>query len=346
MDTRHLVASVYLFARFGATWRMGVTAHSRLSGETVPRAHVEPGESSAQAAVRKCLEETGYRVRLLPPTGHPLPADYPHAQGGQAAESAGTAPWWVVSRPAAADNRPADQHLHVDHIHVAVVDRPYGPRTPGEHLFRWVTVDELVELDAPADTGILGSALFDVVPATAATQRPRPQRDEELRCELLRRRDIDQEFRDNLPAQLTEEISARWKEVDEDNTEWLRQVITRVGWPGRALCGDEGAEAAWLLAQHADRQPRLQGAWADLLAEAVTAGDAEPWHLAFLEDRIAIHGGTEGGLQWFGTQFQKTPGSQWKPFPICDPEGVGQCRAEVGLDTLAERAKRIAEEND
>ncbi|CAM5308888.1 DUF6624 domain-containing protein [Streptomyces abikoensis] len=343
MDTRHRTASVYLFARFGADWRIGLIAHPRRGGEMVPGGHVEPGECPARAALRECFEETGYRVRLLPPAGQALPATYPHPEEGRAAVPSGPQPWWVVNMPAAADSRHAERHLHVDHIHVAVVDRPYGPREPGEHPLRWITANGLAEADVPADTRILGSALFGTVSAAAA-RWPRPQPDGELLRELLRRRDVDQEFRANLPAQLTDEVCARWMEMDEDNTEWLRRVITRVGWPGRALCGEEGADAAWLLAQHADRQPHLQAAWADLLAEAVTAGDAEPWHLAFLEDRIAVHGSGERALQWFGTQFRKAPGGQWEPFPIRDPEGVDQRRAELGLNAIAERVKEIADE--
>ncbi|WP_370417652.1 hypothetical protein AB8O64_02635 [Streptomyces sp. QH1-20] len=66
--------------------------------------------------------------------------------------------------------------------------------------------------------------------------------------------------------------------------------------------------------------------------------------VAFLEDRIAIHGGTERSLQWFGTQFRKVPGRVWESFPIRDPEGVDQRRAELCLDTLAQRARKIVKE--
>ncbi|MFD7236826.1 NUDIX domain-containing protein [Streptomyces syringium] len=156
MDTRHRTASVYLCARFGAAWRMGVVAHSRLGGEMAPGGHVKPGESPAQTALRECFKETGYRARLLPPIGLPLPADYPHPVSGQVADSSNAGPWWVVIMPATADSRHADQHLHVDHIHVAVIDRPYGPRTSSEHPFRWITADDLAGLDTPADTRILG----------------------------------------------------------------------------------------------------------------------------------------------------------------------------------------------
>ena len=42
--------------------------------------------------------------------------------------------------------------------------------------------------------------------------------------------------------------------IDVANTDRLRAITAEHGWPGRALVGEEGAEAAWLIAQHADQQ--------------------------------------------------------------------------------------------
>ncbi|MEU1375935.1 DUF6624 domain-containing protein [Streptomyces triculaminicus] len=338
MDVRHERASVYLFARFGSLWRLGVIEHPRYGGWMISGGHVEPGESPEETVVREVLEETGHRVRLLQAAGQVLPADYPHPQA--AGRTARGRSWWVVAVPAGPDGRHPARHAHANHLHVGVVDRPYGPREPGEHPFRWATADELETLDAPADHRILGTALLEQIPAMITADRSRPPMDDELRRELLRRRDIDQEVRTNLPETVTEETAERWAAMDNDNTQWLWQVIDRVGWPGRSLVGDEAADAAWLLAQHADRQPHLQEAWADLLAEAVTQGEAPPRHLAFLEDRISVRATRD---QWFGTQHRKSPTGQWEPFPVREPDGVDQRRAENGLEPLSENTKRINE---
>jgi hypothetical protein len=89
--------------------------------------------------------------------------------------------------------------------------------------------------------------------------------DEELRRELLARRDEDQRIltavrspKGQYTVPLPDEAAARWQGIDEDNTRWLGEVLHGQGWPGRALVGEYGAAAAWLLAQHADRDPVRQ----------------------------------------------------------------------------------------
>ena len=101
---------------------------------------------------------------------------------------------------------------------------------------------------------------------------------EELRAELLRRVAADQEARHALDV----EAAAA---ADGENLPWLRQVITDVGWPGKSLVGEDGAQAAWLLAQHADTDPAFQRRCLDLLTAAVERGEATMVQQAYLTDR-------------------------------------------------------------
>ena len=68
----------------------------------------------------------------------------------------------------------------------------------------------------------------------------------------------------------SQEIGARWR---LSITACSRAVLTASalahGWPGRSLVGEQGAMDAWLLAQHADRQPGFQRRALSLLAMAV-----------------------------------------------------------------------------
>lgn len=117
------------------------------------------------------------------------------------------------------------------------------------------------------------------------------------------------------------------------HTDRLRDVVADVGWPGRALVGDEGAEHAWLLAQHADRQLDSQRLFLAALRRAVEAGDAPAWHLAYLTDRVAMN---EGRPQCYGTQVAEMARGEAVSWPIENPGGVDERRATMGLSPLSE----------
>jgi hypothetical protein len=155
---------------------------------------------------------------------------------------------------------------------------------------------------------------------------------EELRAELLRRVAVDQEARHALDA---EAMAA----ADGENLPWLRQVVTDVGWPGKSLVGEDGAQAAWLLAQHADRDPAFQRRCLDLLTAAAECGEATIVQQAYLTDRVLLH---EGEPQEYGTQAIARDG-RFEPRKLRDPDHVDQRRASVGLGSLAGYLARMAE---
>ena len=157
-----------------------------------------------------------------------------------------------------------------------------------------------------------------------------PVADPELRAELLWRRELDQSPRRVEPRKASVEEMRR---VAEENTAWLKAVIAEHGWPGVRMVGSDGADVAWLLAQHADHDLDFQRECLALLEKAVEAHDAYPRHLAYLADRVLIK---EGKPQRYGTQFR---GSE--PFPIEAPEDVDERRAAVGLEPLADYAKHF-----
>lgn len=120
--------------------------------------------------------------------------------------------------------------------------------------------------------------------------------------------------------------------VDAGNTVWLERVVAAYGWPGIGLVGEKAADAAWLLAQHADRRPELQRRWLRLLRVAVAAGDASPRNLAYLEDRVAAQ---ERRPQRHGTQWWGRRGGRLGLAPLEDPRRVNEYRAAVGLGPLS-----------
>jgi hypothetical protein len=162
--------------------------------------------------------------------------------------------------------------------------------------------------------------------------------DEELRRELLARAGEDQRVRrlasppkGQHELRLPDEVAEELRRVDTGNTRWLASLVATHGWPGRTLAGTDGAEAAWLLAQHADRDPELQRTFLEALRGAVADGDAPPGNLAYLEDRVRVH---DGRPQLYGTQFTMTDG-ELGPSPIEDPDRLDERRAEAGLGPFA-----------
>lgn len=107
--------------------------------------------------------------------------------------------------------------------------------------------------------------------------------DEELGRQLLARRQEDQRIRylaaaraDQDTGRLPDDLGEQWQRIDDDNTRWLADLLASRGWPGRTLVGEEAAQAAWLLAQHADRDPIRQHAFLYALRAAVTQGERLP----------------------------------------------------------------------
>ncbi|MFC9654185.1 MULTISPECIES: DUF6624 domain-containing protein [unclassified Streptomyces] len=343
MPVEHPTASTFLYARFADCWRLGLIAHPRLGGELVAGGHCEPGEHGAESAVREVLEETGRQPTLLPPPhGLHLPADYPHPIADcDPATPLASRPWWTVVIPAAADSRVAERHIHLDDIFVGVATRPYALLSIPEHPFRWVTREELVGLDVPADTRILGTALFSVIAEQVAHLAPGRVDEPALRRELAVRMQRDQQVR-TVPRNersTPEHQQQRWRAVDEDNRNWLRSLLHHRGaWPTRSAVGAAGSTDLFLLAQHADPDRGLQEHCAELLGQAVAAGEAEPHQLALLEDRLAVAARQE---QWFGSQFHREKDGTLTPFPIREPSQVDTRRAWHGLAPMREYAQQL-----
>lgn len=161
-----------------------------------------------------------------------------------------------------------------------------------------------------------------------------------VQAELARRVAEDQELRMQLMGEGSPDMTLieRVTAVDADNTAWMRSLVGEHGWPGRSRVGDEGAGHAWLLVQHADQDVDFQERCLALLRDATAAGEADPKHLAYLEDRVAMH---RDRPQRYGTQFRSRASGGYEPYTLEDPARVDEWRAEVGLEPLAEYAKRF-----
>lgn len=164
-----------------------------------------------------------------------------------------------------------------------------------------------------------------------------------LRTELLERVTRDQAIRKEMIAHGVEnpdkEIMARMAAIDAENLARMKEIVRQYHWPGPGLVGQDGAEAAFLMVQHAPHD--FQKEMLPRVRSAYRAGDLQGQDYALLLDRVLVR---EGKPQVYGTQAR--PFSEWKNRepaldPIEDEAHVDQRRAEVGLFPLAEYRKML-----
>jgi hypothetical protein len=155
----------------------------------------------------------------------------------------------------------------------------------------------------------------------------------EISAELKAMADADQEMR---RKQL--EDPEFWIEgLDEKHAEKMKEIIREIGWPTASKVGSQGAEDAWLLAQHADHDPAFQEECLALMRE-VPEGEIERSHLALLEDRVRVN---RGQPQIYGTQFYDDAEGNYCPRPIEDPEHLEDRRKVLGLGPFEEYKNRL-----
>lgn len=161
-----------------------------------------------------------------------------------------------------------------------------------------------------------------------------------VRAELLAMATEDLRVREELASSgaLFEGYHPCMREIHERNAERLGAILAAHGWPGRSFVGEDAAESAWLILQHAIGNPSLQRRSLTLLKEAAAINDVSPIHVAMLEDRVRSN---EGIGQRYGTQFDWDEHGRISPLQIEDEPNVDKRRAEIGLRPLAQEVRRM-----
>lgn len=136
------------------------------------------------------------------------------------------------------------------------------------------------------------------------------------------------------------ELKALWAEIaatDAANLPKVEAILAAHGWLGPKQIGSRASGTLFLVIQHANLA--VQQKYLPMMREAVKAGRAAGSSLALLEDRIALR---EGRPQIYGSQIGRdaATGAQYV-LPLADPDHVDERRATVGLEPLAEYAKRF-----
>jgi hypothetical protein len=125
--------------------------------------------------------------------------------------------------------------------------------------------------------------------------------------------------------------------TDSLNMIKAKAVVTKYGFPGFDLVGEEQSNDFWAIIQHCDNDVKFQQQALKLLSKQVQLHNASGANYALLQDRVLINTGRK---QLYGTQVLYNPKTKSaKPLPIEDSLNVDNRRKAVGLSSLNEYLK-------
>lgn len=137
----------------------------------------------------------------------------------------------------------------------------------------------------------------------------------------------------------SKEMDALWKEIlkrDSLNLIKVSRILDERGWPDKALIGERGTSAIFLVIQHADQG--TQEKYLPLVTKAMEDGNLPSRQYAMFFDRLLLR---QGKRQVYGTQLAMSKESK-APYvlPLEDPEHVDARRAQMGLNTMQQNLNR------
>lgn len=161
----------------------------------------------------------------------------------------------------------------------------------------------------------------------------------EIAKELKKMRDTEQKMRIKWSGMVKKgkTETEKFKELtkasiaeDRTNTARMREIVNEYGWPTYDLVGKGPSNNAWLIVQHADRNPLFQAKCLPLLKEAVDNGQANPSNYAYLYDRVQV---SKGEKQLYATQSSSNNGLYEGSFYALDDESnVQKRRNEMDIE--------------
>jgi len=136
----------------------------------------------------------------------------------------------------------------------------------------------------------------------------------------------------NVDGKPDQKLMDRWHAVSADNLVTFKGIVQAHGFPTVAAVGKDGVFAAFILAQHADKDPAFQASVLPML-QSSDSRDAVPAEmLAYLTDRILV---AQQKKQRFGTQLYPRDGKMFFR-PIESLNGLDALRTANGLPMIAD----------
>jgi len=185
-------------------------------------------------------------------------------------------------------------------------------------------------------------AAFATVDVTSVTEWVKRKLSHMVDIDQYARHYADTPFQQHFsPDETTEfrrQFNGRAARIDIGNTVAIKELMRTYRWFRISRFGAEAAHDAWLLVQHADRDPALQKKVLAILAGLYPVGEASPADYAYLFDRVASSAlnPDQRQRQRYGTQGACVGPGKWEPLPVEDPSHLDDRRRAMGMVTEAE----------
>ena len=123
--------------------------------------------------------------------------------------------------------------------------------------------------------------------------------------------------------------------VQRANTERLKKIIEKYGWPTIDLVGEKASRNAWLIVQHADHRVKFQKKCLAMMREIYQRNprNISRENIAFLTDRILVNTKKK---QLFGTQFYVNKKNIFTYRPIKNFRNLDKRRKEYNIPPFRE----------
>lgn len=149
----------------------------------------------------------------------------------------------------------------------------------------------------------------------------------ELAADLVRRAERDRRLTQQAQTTGTRPPLHRVAACRRANTEALRAIVDRHGWPTSRTVGERASTAALMILLHAS-DLAFQLACRDLIARAADDGACPAVHHAFIADHCAVE---VGQPQFYGTRINP---DTLLPYEVRRPQTLDERRRDVGLGPL------------
>ncbi|MDB4293084.1 hypothetical protein N9954_06705 [Maribacter sp.] len=171
----------------------------------------------------------------------------------------------------------------------------------------------------------------------------------ELQKEIFGMADADQKYRRKYVTLLKkgkektskfDKVAQTLVAIDRKNTARMKEIIKQYGWPTITAVGKRASNSAWLLVQHADRDPIFQKYCLTILETEMEKNQIDPANYAFLYDRVQL---ARGEKQKYATQSTRDEYTKKTFFQAIEDEtNVQRRRTEMRIDIhVEEYAKRL-----